>query len=126
MTDRRTESRMLCADLVTVEWQVPPGALQSATANLEDISPVGACLQMEEPVPPDSVIHVQHKKGVLECRVRYCVFREIGYFIGVEFSLGSEWSPQDFEPEHMLDLRELVLSTIRGNRAKRRAPDSAP
>jgi hypothetical protein len=111
MTDRRAETRMLCADLVRVEWELHDGAPQSATANLEDISPTGACLQMEAPIPPEATLVVQHRRGVLHGRVKYCVFREIGYFIGVAFDTGTKWSPQEFEPEHMLDLRELVLKT---------------
>jgi hypothetical protein len=41
-------------------------------------------------------------------KVRYCVFREIGYFLGVEFEPGHRWSQKQFRPQHLLDPRRLV------------------
>ena len=40
--------------------------------------------------------------------VRYCVYREIGYFVGVEFEEDSRWSKKTYKPQHLLDLRQLV------------------
>jgi hypothetical protein len=40
------------------------------------------------------------------------VYREIGYFLGIEFEPGSRWSEQQFKPQHMLDPRRLVLRTV--------------
>jgi hypothetical protein len=36
------------------------------------------------------------------------VFREIGYFLGIEFDSGVRWSQRDFKPQHLLDPRKLV------------------
>jgi hypothetical protein len=41
--------------------------------------------------------------------VRYCVYREIGYFVGIELEASSKWSRKQFEPQHLLDLEELVF-----------------
>jgi hypothetical protein len=110
---------MLCADLVDVRWQDRSGREWSTAANLEDISVAGACLQLDGPIPPETRLGIQHAQGEFQGIVRYCVFREIGYFIGVQFAPDTQWSPQQFEPAHLLDLRELVL-----NRAEKAAREA--
>ena len=51
MDERRSEVRMMCADMVEVRWKDRTGGEQGTTAILEDISASGACLQTEEPIP---------------------------------------------------------------------------
>lgn len=108
MEDRRTEARMLCADMVEVRWKPPSGRPQRATALLEDISRSGACLQMEIDVPVGSAIHWESPKQEFAGYVRYCNYREIGYFVGVEFTAGSKWSQECYEPQHLLDVQKLL------------------
>ena len=98
---------MLCADLVRLDWHDRSGAEHTAVANLEDISSSGACLQMEEDVPVQCAVKITHEKGELEGRVRYCVFKDIGYFLGVEFEPGIRWNAKQFKPMHLLDPRRL-------------------
>lgn len=104
---------MLCADLVEVEWKDKTGRLRKCVANLEDISLSGACLQVDSPLPLQTYLEVRHPKGELSGKVRYCIFRDIGYFIGLEFAPGSKWSRRDFRPQHMLDPRRLVARALR-------------
>jgi hypothetical protein len=106
---------MLCADLVDVEWRDKTGRLRRVLANLEDISISGACLQVDQAVPLGTNLHIRYPKGELQGRVCYCVYRDIGYFLGVEFEPGFRWSVTRFRPQHLLDPRRLV------NRAKNRA-----
>ena len=40
--------------------------------------------------------------------VRYCVYREIGYFTGVQFDSDSRWSKAKYRPQHLLDLERLL------------------
>lgn len=108
MEDRRLEGRLLCADLVGVQWQDGAGRNREATANLEDISASGACLQLDVPIRRGIVVQIRYAKGELEGIVKYCVFREVGYFIGVNFQAGSKWSRKQFKPKHLLDLRRLA------------------
>ncbi len=108
MQERRSEVRLLCADMVEVKWQDRLGRERQATALLEDISRSGACLQFEIPVPIGTRLSISCAREVLEAAVRYCVYREIGYFVGVQFSEASLWSRSQFEPQHMLDLERLV------------------
>jgi hypothetical protein len=47
------------------------------------------------------------------------VYREIGYFLGIEFEPGCKWSARHFKPQHLLDPRRLVTRSI--NRATKQA-----
>lgn len=110
MTERRTEPRMLCADLVDVRWKDKTGKGRRVIANLEDISSSGACLQLDEQVAPGTEVHVSYPRGEFVGVVRYCMFREIGYFVGLEFAPDSKWSKDDYKPMHLLDPRTLMRS----------------
>jgi hypothetical protein len=116
MRDRRIEPRMLCADLVEIQWRDQTGRRRRAMANLEDISLSGACLQVERPIPLGCGVRLAYPSGELAGAVKYCVFREIGYFLGVEFEPGTRWSPRSFRPQHLLDPRRMV--TRAANRTK--------
>lgn len=123
MEDRRAHVRMLCSDMVEVFYRDETGHPRRALANLEDISISGVCLQVDKPIPLDTTVHINHPKGVLEGSVRYCLFQEIGYFLGVQLSPGCRWSPEAYRPQHLLDLRALVELRAQSAEAKK---DSAP
>lgn len=108
MEERRAEVRMLCADMVEVSWRDGPGRICSTTALLEDISPSGACLQVDKPVPLGARISWTTAGREYSGAARYCIYREIGYFVGVEFAPGLKWSQTEFEPRHLLDLKKLI------------------
>jgi hypothetical protein len=108
MQDRRAEPRLLCADLVDVEWKDKTGRLRRTVANLEDISLSGACLQLDIAIPLQTIVRIHYAGGELAGTVRYCVYREIGYFLGVQFEPGSKWSRRHFKPLHLFDPRRLA------------------
>ena len=99
---------MLCADVVEASWLDQDGGKQQATALLEDISRTGACLQFEQRVPLGAPMRVVCKRLELVGRVRYCVYREIGYFTDLEFDPGSHWSVRKFRPRHLLNPAKLM------------------
>jgi PilZ domain len=105
MKERRNEIRMMCADMIDVCWRDGAGKARRATGLLEDISRSGACLQMESAVPLGAEVRWHTGQQEFSGTVRYCVYREIGYFIGVEFALGTRWSKQIYKPPHLLDVR---------------------
>ena len=113
MHDRRVEPRMLCADLVTVEWRDTARRLRRCTGNLEDISVAGACIQVERSFALGTAVRMIHAKHTCEGIVKYCVFRETGFFLGVEFAPGSHWSKHKFRPQHLLDPRKLAMQPER-------------
>lgn len=96
MLRARAEARMLCAEIVNVRWKDKSGRPQRRSAILEDISTSGACLQFDSPIPVNTTLRIHHSKGRLEGNVRYCVFRDIGYFVGLQFENGSKWSRKEF------------------------------
>lgn len=108
MEERRTDNRLLCAELVEVMWEDDSGRKRRRVANLEDISLSGICLQVENPIPPGTAVTMSYGDGALVGIVRYCVFREFGYFLGIQLEEGCRWSTQHFKPQHLLDPRELI------------------
>jgi hypothetical protein len=101
MKERRAEPRLWCSDLIQVRVEdAEPGNL---TANLEDISPSGACLQFEEPVPPGARLCLMLGRQKFHGLVIYCNRNEIGYFAGVQFDAGRKWSRRIYAPKHLTD-----------------------
>jgi|SRR5690242_7911567 PilZ domain-containing protein len=120
MLDRRSEPRLMCADMVGIRWQDESGAEQDSTGLLEDISASGACLQLDSPLPLGTRIEIAYRNGRLEGSVCYCFFREIGYWVGVQFAANNKWSRRQYRPRHLLDLKKLLT------KAPRPAPQKPP
>lgn len=107
MLDRRIGPRLLCADMVEIRWTEKNGRVRRRRANLEDISPSGAGLLVEHPVPVLTAVRLRHENGELTGTVRYCTVRENEYVVGIEFDEGSRWSAARFRPRHLLHPRRL-------------------
>jgi hypothetical protein len=112
MQEKRTDSRLLCAELVELVWPHDSGKQRRSIANLEDISLRGVCVQLEREIPPGTPIAINYGDGELLGTVRYCLYQEFGYFLGIELNEGSRWSSQHYKPQHLLDPRELVEQAI--------------
>ena len=108
MVRERAEVRMLCADLVDIRWKDKTGRGRKATAILEDISASGACVQLDGPIPHNTIVKSYHPKGQLQGNVRYCVYRDIGYFVGLQFEADCKWTKRQYQPQHMLDMPRLL------------------
>ena len=113
---------MLCADLVDVRWKDKTGRSRRTLANLEDISLSGACVQVDKQIPLNTPVSITYPRGALSGVVRYCHFREIGYYIGIQFEPGTRWSQRSYKPRHLLDPRRLVRRVL--NRMSKQ--DAAP
>lgn len=109
----RREDRELCADLVKVQWKLESGHSHSEWAILEDISPSGACLDIEEFIPPETIVSLQFKGDACQARVKYCKFEKSNYILGVLFEQGYRWSRRKFKPEHLIQFR---LRSVRKNK----------
>jgi hypothetical protein len=101
--ERRCEPRLLCSELVEVHLHDRGRWRRIGTAILEDISPSGACLQLESKVPVGAHLRVRADRCELRGEVRWCQYREFGYFAGLRLEEGARWSRAAFEPEHLLD-----------------------
>jgi hypothetical protein len=129
MIERRFEGRFLCADLVTVEWQTDEGSdvdSRIVEAVLEDISALGACVQVDESIPFGAPISISVSARPVDAgpvraiptrfsgHVSYCVFRDYGYFVGVRFSEQTRWSSGLFLPQHLTNLQSLMVTEENG------------
>ena len=120
MQERRVDQRLLCAELVELIWEDQTGHERRRVANLEDISNCGACLQLETPILCGTPISVRYGDGLLAGTVRYCLYQPMGYFLGIQFNEDSHWSPKQFRPRHLVDVRQLAEAA-----ARRGGPNSA-
>jgi hypothetical protein len=107
MTEKRMDGRFLCADLVQLEWVAADDKLRSEQALLEDISPLGGCVQLEEPVALGSVVMLTVGTTPFYGHVCYCTLRDEGYFIGLRFSNDTVWSAGVVRPQHLTSLQHL-------------------
>ena len=103
MKERRAEPRLWCSDLIKVRLETAGAEPAELIANLEDISPSGACVQFEQPVPLGARLCLTLGRHKFRGRVAHCTHNEIGYFVGVRFDPGKLWSRQLYQPKHLLD-----------------------
>lgn len=110
--ENRTETRYWCSDLVQVSVKEGTRWKSAGVGVLEDISASGACIQMDLPIKKGLPIRFRHPDWKGEGVVQHCHYREIGYFIGMKFAEGSQWTPQAFQPKHMVDPNEIVAARL--------------
>jgi hypothetical protein len=108
-TERR-EDRELCADLIQVQWKNSNGLEHSEWAILEDISSSGACLEIEESIPTDTIVTLQFAADKFDARVKYCNPENSKYLLGVQFEQGYRWSRRKFKPQHLIQFRLRKVS----------------
>jgi hypothetical protein len=108
MKERRTENRLLCAELVELVWKDAAGQTCRRLANLEDISSSGINLQSDVAIRKGGPVTVRYRDRDLAGVVRYCEHRELGYFLGIHLETSCDWSEDRFRPEHLFDPAELV------------------
>ncbi|MGO4879370.1 MAG: PilZ domain-containing protein [Bryobacteraceae bacterium] len=101
MKERRAEPRLWCSDLIEV--RIEGAQPEKVTANLEDISPSGACVQFERAVAVGTRLSLKLGRHKFRGQVAHCTRHEIGYFVGVRFEAGQKWSRKVYEPKHLLD-----------------------
>ena len=98
----------MCADILEVRWRDHKGKTVRLSAVLEEISHSGACLQLERPVAVGTEIRFDCPGQKFIGVVRYCVYREVGYYVGLKFNSGAEWSQRDYLPQHLLELDKML------------------
>ncbi|QOY90365.1 hypothetical protein [Paludibaculum fermentans] len=99
--------RYLCSKLVSIQLPAAGGAERVIDGNLEEISPCGAYLNVEEPIHTQLSMRFscsdnqgQHEfAGVVTGSSRD---PDTGYYIEMQFHPGTTWSPAAFHPNHMI------------------------
>ena len=107
MQERRNANRMLCAELVELFYRDADLRYHRQIVNLDDISQHGACIQLDNCVADGTRVRLLCKGDELAGVVRYCAFQGHSYVLGIEFIGKSQWTPESFLPEHLLDPRTL-------------------
>ena len=113
MNERRLDGRFLCADLVRVDWLTGHGLdgrseSRTVEAVLEDICETGICIQLEEMIPIGAPVVISSGETRLCGNVLYCLYRDFGYFAGIELLNETKWSSRIFVPQHLTDLAAFV------------------
>jgi len=103
----------MCAEMVNIQWKDKTGKQRKYTGLLENISVYGTCLQLDAPLELKTPLEIAYRKGHLEGSVTYCFFREIGYWVGVQFAPTAKWSRREYRPKHLLDLKKLLTKAPR-------------
>ncbi len=112
LTEKRSEPRMLCAELVQVQWKDASSRTLRVVGHLEDISGTGACVQLERGVPKGVPIRIVARHKVMHGRIAWCLRTDTGYYAGVRLNADSRWSRRRFLPRHFLDPRVLAARAI--------------
>ncbi|MDR1728128.1 MAG: PilZ domain-containing protein [Acidobacteriota bacterium] len=99
------DGRELCADLVKVTWTPELETPKTDWAILGDISPAGACLELEEPIPTNAAVELEFGDDRCRAQVQYCKFDKVNYIVGVEFLDGYRWSRSRWKPGHLIQFR---------------------
>ena len=110
--ERRGSKRLLCSDLVQVQWVNSSGERFYEIAILENLSLAGVGLFTGVPLAIEAEVHIKGNNTELVGRVKQCVFRENGYVVGLELDEASKLAQKPgnhFVPEHLLDVSLLEL-----------------
>ena len=94
--ERRREPRHLCSHLLEVT-----AASGRQQAVLEDLSPEGAAVAVENAVEAATVVELSAPDFHARAEVRYCLQRDGDFRLGLRFTEGFRWQPGVWQPEHL-------------------------
>jgi hypothetical protein len=115
MVERRREQRQMCSQMARLRLPSSSGRAITITANLEDISSMGACAQVDSPLAAGAQVELLVRGYTLPARIRYCVHRDpLGYIAGMEF-VGVTWSEDMLKPDHLFDPRTIKPKRSHGH-----------
>lgn len=94
--------RFLCSQLVALTHS-SGGTTATSIVNLEEIWKNGAILEAETPVAEGAAMELDCGRARFAGRIVHIEPHEFGWRLEVEFSPGTPWNPEHFQPEHLLD-----------------------
>jgi hypothetical protein len=101
MDIKRSEPRFMCSEPVNILVN-DGGILAEGIANLEDISPSGACVHQDEAVRVGADIEILCSTCSFKGTVKNCRYTVAGFDVGMEFTTPKTWNLHRFEPKHLL------------------------
>ena len=109
-SERRTERRLLCSNLVEVSWSGMNGHRRTEIGVLENLSRegIGLCLYPGTPLERGIELSIGANQMEFTGCVMQCNARENGYFVRLRLAVPREWA-DGFVPEHLFDVTLLDL-----------------
>jgi hypothetical protein len=107
MEIKRSEPRFMCSEPVNILVN-DGGTLAEGLANLEDISPSGACVHLDEAIRVGANIEIICSTCSFKGTVRNCRYTVAGFDVGMEFTIPKAWNLERFEPKHLLLAASVV------------------
>jgi hypothetical protein len=96
----------LCSQLVALRNRSGE-SLPNLVVNLEEIWEDGAVLESEQPAELGARVEIRCDRAFFAGRIVQVKGHQFGWRIEVEFSPMTPWKPEQFRPEHLLDLSQL-------------------
>jgi hypothetical protein len=97
--------RYLCSQLVVLRNNSDPEATR--IVNLEEIWKTGAVLESEEAMEEGAKVEIRCGDAFFAGRIVRVEPHELGWRLELEFSPLTPWSPEQFQPQHLLDPSKL-------------------
>ena len=101
MSERRLQVRVRNSELVMLGWD-EDGVEMKQLANVEDISPNGMGLMINNPLVVGTIVTITYGDGDLVGILRHQSRHVEGYLAGVEFDPSSRNSALHFDPDLLL------------------------
>lgn len=102
MAQKRSEPRYMCAELVNIRIRHDDRPVLEAIANLEDISPSGACIHLDTAVCLGTDIEIVCSTCHFRGTVQNCRYTGDAYEVGVAFDNSYAWDANRYQPAHLL------------------------
>jgi|ERR1035441_2694929 hypothetical protein len=106
--EQRRHDRLLCAGLVDVRWSDADGYPCETVANLDNLSPDGACLLLDSPIPAETRVGIGHLICQVEAEIRFCSGPELGWVVGAQFLTGKTAGIRACHPSHVVDPKAVT------------------
>ena len=102
--EQRRNRRQMCSEVVDISFADLTGRRVADVGIIEDVNQNGICLSLGIPLPLSAVVKISNEQLEAEGLVRHCSRQDYGYSVGLEFADGSEWNPEHWQPQHLLEL----------------------
>lgn len=97
--------RYLCSQLMALRKNSIP--VVNRIVNLEEIWKTGAVLESEEAIEEGARVEIRCGDAFFAGRIVRVEPHELGWRLEMEFSPLTHWSPERFQPQHLLDPSKL-------------------
>ena len=102
--------RNWCSQLVSLTRVARGGRTKSMPGNLEEIGERSALVLTDSPIANETKVAIACSDHVLTGVTKSCTHdHTLGYFIEVQFTRASNWSPHWFLPRHLVWLSKTRL-----------------